>query len=168
MPSTSTLRYLEENSLLSPSQHGFRPNRSCKPALASVAHFASSTLTVAFLPISFSSIAPTLSTPWITLSYRKSPNCAFGTPPSVAESFPHRLLFQCSLLWYGIFRFCSALMGAPGLRPWTPHFLIYVNDMPVLTASLRVQYAHDTMIIMPISSTASSADLQEHLQVVHN
>lgn len=47
-------------------------------------------------------------------------------------------------------------------------FLIYINDMPIHADSLLLQYADDTTILMPISSPASSANLQQHLQAVHN
>lgn len=38
------LAFLEENCVFAPSQHGFRPNRSCETALATVTHYVSSNM----------------------------------------------------------------------------------------------------------------------------
>ncbi|KAH7933972.1 hypothetical protein HPB49_019918 [Dermacentor silvarum] len=162
----SIIAFLEQNSILASSQHGFRPNRSCETALATVAHYVSSNM---------DSGTPTdLIQLDLTNAFDTLDHAILVTKAAQAG------LQGTLLLWLARFvvgrsqrvhyhgshsESYLALSGVTQGSVLSPTlFFLYVNDMPQSNDVLLMQYADDTSILAPVSSCDNSCvHLQDYL-----
>lgn len=161
----AVLTFLEENSVLLPSQHGFRPNRSCETALTTITNYISHSIDsrtpVDLIQLDLSNAFDTLNH---NLLIRKA--ALVGLRGSLLLWLARFVTGRTQRVLYGGSRSRSypALSGVPQGSVLGPTlFSIYVNDMPQSSDTLLVQYADDTSIVARISSPDCSARLQDYL-----
>ncbi|KAH7976100.1 hypothetical protein HPB52_008641 [Rhipicephalus sanguineus] len=162
------LDFLERRKFFPASQHGFRRDRSCDTALATlnqiVSHNLDNRVETDVIQLDLSNAFDTLN---ISLLLDKAKEagirgCLLGWLANFLIGRSQRVLY-CGAHSKRI----PVPSGVPQGSVLAPTlFLIYVNNMPRDNRFPLVQYADDTSILAPILCPSTSEDLQEYLMVI--
>lgn len=163
------LQHLEQHSLLSPCQHGFRPGRSCESALASTVHMLSSSLDervpCQLLQLDFKQAFDRVD--HIILRQKMSKMGITGCLMNWISDFlldrSQRVIFQGAVSTSK-----QVLSGIPQGSVLGPTlFNIFINDVTSSLQCTPLLYADDLTIIHPAQSPIHYQQLQDDLNTVH-
>lgn len=168
MLNRTLLDYLSVNNILSSSQHGFRPGRSCETALATITHYISDALddhtSTDLIQLDYSNAFDTLDHHLLLQKL-----VGVGVHGSLLRWIARFLIGRShKVVFHGSssedFAISSGVPQGSVLGPTL--FLVYVNDMPKTENTLLIQYADDTTILTRLNHHSSGPRLQDHLSLI--